>query len=310
MMSETGYDRYIIRKPVYEEQSPEIKNRQSPTMTFISNKQIPGVDNYIELGWIYGIPEPNPFIYEHIHDYDQIILYWGGNADTPQDLGAEIEYYIGGQPVTFNTTAGIFIPKGTPHGPVTWNKFRFPHIQMTLTPGTGEVADIWSKSGISDSGKQLPVKKDKFDYEQYVIRSPMRETGEIFTRGRQSPTMTYMSRTQINAADYYIEFGWIWDEVEPSIGEMRHEKYNEIVLHIGGNPDNPEDLGADMEFGLGGELFSLNTSFGVYIPRGVPHGPLNFKTCRKPYIEMAIMLGAGTHAEGWADSFFESPKSQ
>ncbi|MFC2070766.1 hypothetical protein ACFLTB_06320 [Chloroflexota bacterium] len=309
-MAKSDYEKYIISKPVYEESIPRIENCQSPSMTFISNKQIPGVSNYVELGWINGIPEPNTYINEHVHDYDQIIIYWGGNAKTPQDLGAEIEYYIGGQSITFNTTTGMFIPKGTPHGPVTWNKFRFPHIQMTLTLGTGDAADVWGKSGISESGKGPSVKKNEFDYEQYVIRSPMREAGGVFTKGRQAPTMTYMSRTQINAANCYIEFGWIWGEVEPSIGEMRHEKYDEIVLHIGSDPDSPEDLGANMDFGLGGELFSLDTSFGVFIPRSMPHGPLNFKACKKPYIEMAIMLGAGTHAEGWADSFFNRSDSR
>jgi hypothetical protein len=191
---------------------------------------------------------------------------------------------------------------------VKWNKFSFPHVMMELTRDTGDAGKAHWKS--PETGGKPPVKKNEFDYEQYATRSPMRETGGIFTRGRQAPTMTYMSRTQINAADCYIEFGWIWDEVEPSIGEMRHEKHNEIVLHIGGNPDKPEDLGADMEFGLGGEMFPMNTSFGVFIPTGLRHGPLHFRKCRKPYIEMAIMLGAGTFAEGWEDSFFEKPREQ
>jgi hypothetical protein len=304
-MLNSDYEKYIVRKPVYEGNDQGLKNIQSPTMTFISNSLIPDVNNYLELGWIYGLPEPRTRIGEHSHDFDEIIIFWGGDADTPQDLGAEIEYYIGGQAITFNTTTGIFIPKGTRHGPVTWNKFRFPHVQMMLSLGTGEIKDILQKSAFTSSGKDISPKKENFDYEQYVIRNPMRETGGIYTKGRQAPTMTYMSRTQINAANCYIEFGWIWGEVEPSIGKMRHEKYDEIVLHIGSDYQNPEDLGADMEFGLGGELFSLNTSFAAFIPRGTQHGPLHFKTCRKPYIEMAIMLGAGTWEEGWADSFFE-----
>jgi len=36
----------------------------------------------------------------------------------------------------------------------------------------------------------------------------------------------------------------------------------------------------------------------------VVHGPLNWHKVRKPFIEMAIMLGAGTMAEGWGGSFF------
>jgi hypothetical protein len=301
-MAASQYEKYVVRKPSYEA-GPGVKNRQSPTMTFMSSKQVPEANYYIELGWIYGIPDPNPSINEHVHDYDEIVLHWGGNPETPQVLGGEIEFYIGGQPITFNTTTGIFIPKGVPHGPLVWKKFEFPHIEMAMMLNCGDVKKGWAHSGIKESKKELPQKTAKFDYEQYVIRSPMREAGSKFLSGRQTPTMTYMSRQQINIANYYIEFGWIWDVPNPPIPEMIHNKYDEIVLHIGGDPQNPEDLGADLQFGIGGDMLNFNTSNGAFIPKGLIHGPLVWKNVRKPHIEMAIMLGAGTVQEGWADSW-------
>lgn len=302
-MAELVYEKYAVRKPLYEA-GPGIKKRQSPTMTFMSSKQVPEAKYYIELGWIYDIPEPNPHIFEHVHDYDEIVLHWGGNPEVPQDLGGEIEFYIGGQPITFNTTTGIFLPKGTPHGPLTWKKFRFPHIEMAMMLGTGNPFEGWGKSGIREPKKTKPKKTTKFDFEQYVIRSPMREAGANFKSGRQSPTMTYMSRTQINVANYYIEFGWIWGKVDPPIPKMVHDNLDEIVLHIGGDPNDPEDLGADMEFGMGDDMLKFSKSYGMWIPRGLAHGPLVWHNVRKPHIEMAIMLGAGTMMEGWAGSFF------
>ena len=302
-MAESKYEKYAVRKPIYEA-GAGYKGRQSPTMTFMSSKQVPEANYYIELGWIYDIPEPNPHIHEHVHDYDEIVLHWGGNWETPQVLGGEITFYIGGQPITFNTTTGIFIPKGVRHGPLIWNKFDFPHIEMAMMLGTGDPFKGWGKSGISEAKKGLPKKTDKFDYEQYVIRSPMREAGPNFMEGRQSPTMTYMSRTQINVANYYIEFGWIWGIPKPNISEMVHNNYEEIVLHIGGDPDNPEDLGGEMEFGMGGDMLQFNTSYGMFVPKGMRHGPLNWHKVEKPFIEMAIMLGAGTVREGWEGSFF------
>ena len=297
-MAETNYEKYVVRNPVYEA-APEVKNRQTPTMTFMSTAQVPEANYYIEMGWIYGIPEPNPGIYEHTHDYDEIILHWGSNPDVPQDLGGEIEIYIGGQPITFNTTTGIYIPKATPHGPLTWKEFRFPHIEMTLMLGCGDLKKAWGESGIGESKKELPEKTTNFDYEQYVVRSPIREAGPNPVKGRQIPTMTYMSQLQVNTAPCYIEFGWIWDVLERGVGEMTHDNYDEIVLHIGSDPDNPEDLGADMEFGIGGEMLSFNTTYAVFLPKGLQHGPLKWKSVRKPHIEMAIMLGAGSLKEGW-----------
>jgi hypothetical protein len=301
-MAESVYEKYAVRKPIYEA-GAGYKGRQSPTMTFMSGKQVPEANYYVELGWIYETPEPNPHIFEHVHDYDEIVLHWGGDPEVPQDLGGEIEFYIGGQPITFNTTTGIFIPAGTPHGPLTWKKFRFPHVEMAMMLGTGDPFKGWGESGIQEPKQTLPKKTAKFDFEQYVIRSPMREAGRNFSKGRQSPTMTYMSHTQINVANYYIEFGWIWDVVEPAIPAMIHKKFDEIVLHIGGDPKNPEDLGADMHFGMGDDMLSFNTSYGMYVPRGLKHGPLTWDRVRKPHIEMAIMLGCPTLQEGWGDSF-------
>ncbi len=313
MMSDIDYRKYAVSKPLYESDRPGVPektftNRQIPPMTFISDRQIPGINYHVDVAWIRGMPELNPSVYEHAHDYDKVIIHWGANTDTPQDLGAEIEFYIGGQAVTFNTTTAVFIPKGLPHGPVTWKNFRFPHLQMTMTFGTGNTAAARGDSPGFPANKALPVKKDKFDYEQYVVRSPMREAGAgMKIKGRQYPTMTYMSKTQISQAPCYIEFGWIWDEVKPGIPEMIHKKYDEIVLHLGSDPEHPEDLGADLEMGINGHLMPFTTNCALFVPKGLLHGPNNFNKVRKPYIEMAIMIGAGTWLDGWQDSFIEKP---
>jgi hypothetical protein len=293
-MANSKSEKYVISRPLYIS-GAGYQGRQSPAMTFLSSKQVPEAKTYIEIAWIYSKPKSNPHSYEQVHDYDEIIIYWGKDSAEPQALGGEIEAYIGGQPITFNTTTGIYIPKGTPHGPFTWKKCDKPHLEMFMALGTGDPLKEWGKG---DKAKK-PVKKDKFDYEQYVIRSPMRESpGAISGKGRQSPTMTYMSQTQITVARTYLEFGWIW-EVTDTIREMKHDNFDEIVLHIGNDPKNPEDLGADMTFGLGGEEVKYNTNYAMFIPKGMVHGPLIWHEVRRHHIEMAIMLGAGTLKEGW-----------
>jgi quercetin dioxygenase-like cupin family protein len=306
-MEKINYEKYLVRKPVYEAFGGT-KNRQSPTMTIMSNKQVPGANYYIEPGWIYGIPDPNPSLHEHVHDYDEIVLHIGGSYETPQVLGGEIEFYVGGQPITFNTTTAFYIPRGTPHGPVIWKKFSAPHIQMAIMLGTGTAGEAWGESGVGSAKNALPEKTKKFDYEQYAIRSPMREAGAEIIKGRTSPTMTYMSGTQIPGVKYYIEFGWTFDmplTKTKGVGmpEMAHKNFDEIVLHIGGDPENPEDLGGDMEFYVGGQPLNFNTTSAIFIPRGLAHGPIKLKTYRKPHIVLAMMCGAGTSKEGWEGSF-------
>ena len=70
-MTEQNYEKYIIRKPLYECDNGT-KNHQGPVMTYLSNKLVPESNYYLEYNWIYGIPEPNPYIVEHVHDFAKI----------------------------------------------------------------------------------------------------------------------------------------------------------------------------------------------------------------------------------------------
>ena len=141
-MSEISYKKNLIQNPVLEVgATKEIKGRQNPTMTFMSNDLVPGSNTYIEVGWIYEIPQPNPHILEHTHDFNEIVLHFGSNPDNPEDLGGEIEFIVGGETLKITKTSALFIPKGVPHGPLTWKKVVRPHIQMVVMPGVGTVQE-------------------------------------------------------------------------------------------------------------------------------------------------------------------------
>jgi hypothetical protein len=112
-------------------------------MTYMSRHHIPEVNYYFEFGWLYGMPEPNPHIFEHKHHFDEIVFHLGGDPQNPEDLGGEIEMCVGGQPLTFDTSCALFIPKGIKHGPVTWKEFRKPHIEGAIMLGAGTFAEGW-----------------------------------------------------------------------------------------------------------------------------------------------------------------------
>jgi hypothetical protein len=50
--------------------------------------------------------------------------------------------------------------------------------------------------------------------------------------------------------------------------------------------DNMEDLGAEIEMGLGKEqeIHTITTPASVYVPKGLIHCPLNFKRVDKPIL--------------------------
>jgi hypothetical protein len=138
----------------------------------------------------------------------------------------------------------------------------------------------------------------KFE-KSYFVTEPLREVsvpGIDLVKGRTYPTLTYMGRNLVPAASDYLEFGWIWEMPDPNphIFEHVHRNNDEIVLHIGSDPHDPEDLGAEIEFVVGGETLVINKTSAVYIPKGVKHGPLTWKSFKRPHIQMTIIRGAGT----------------
>jgi hypothetical protein len=104
-MKKSPHKKTLVTKPAYEVgRNTVVTGRRLPSMTYMSNEFVPGCDVYVEYGWIWAVPDPNPLIGEHTHDYDQIALHIGTDPHNPEDLGAEFEIVVDGEPVTINKT--------------------------------------------------------------------------------------------------------------------------------------------------------------------------------------------------------------
>jgi hypothetical protein len=67
-------------------------------------------------------------------------------------------------------------------------------------------------------------------------------------------------------------------------------KEAELIIHIGTNPDDPLDLGAEVEFCMGPEMEKhiVTKSTLVYIPPGFIHAPWTIRRVDRPFILMQI----------------------
>jgi hypothetical protein len=140
-MPKKDYSKYFVSKPAYEVVPvTEVKGRR-PAMTLLSNNLVPNTNMYIETGWVFGMPDPNPHIFEHTHDYDEIVIHLGTDPKNQEELGGEIEFMVGGQPLTINKTSAVYVPKGVKHGPLTWKKYQKPHLELTIMIGAGSLAE-------------------------------------------------------------------------------------------------------------------------------------------------------------------------
>ena len=70
-------------------------------------------------------------------------------------------------------------------------------------------------------------------------------------------------------------------------------KYTELLVHLGTNPDDPFDLGAEVEMCMGKEMepHIITKSTVVYIPANFLHAPWTVKRADRPWIFMQINQG-------------------
>jgi hypothetical protein len=94
----------FVSSPAYEVVPAIDVAGRAPAMTLLSKSLVGGADHYVEVGWILGLPDPNPHILEHTHDYDEIVLHLGTDPHNQEDLGGEIEFMLDGRPLLINKT--------------------------------------------------------------------------------------------------------------------------------------------------------------------------------------------------------------
>jgi hypothetical protein len=70
-----------------------------------------------------------------------------------------------------------------------------------------------------------------------------------------------------------------------------HE-FDELLCFFGGNPLDIREFGGEIELYLGDEheKHIINNTCVVYIPKGLPHGPINFKRIDKPIMFAHVSL--------------------
>ncbi|WP_186306908.1 hypothetical protein [Mesorhizobium amorphae] len=73
------------------------------------------------------------------------------------------------------------------------------------------------------------------------------------------------------------------------VSEHVHD-YDEVLIWTGNDPENPQDLGAELYIDIEGERRIINKSGSIYIPAGVRHCPLGFHYVNRPFLFHALSL--------------------
>ncbi len=93
--------------------------------------------------------------------------------------------------------------------------------------------------------------------------------------------------TNLSIAWRYLTKPLVMDEIPHA-----HPEFDEFLVFLGGNLENMFDFDADIEISMGKEreIYKINKSTIIYIPKGLFHCPINFKRIGKPVLFQPIPL--------------------
>lgn len=134
------YAKYFVQELQYPDHmaTPEFKElyqQFAKRILWIDGDVTPGAFQ-MNTAW-YCAPAPrDPIFNEHVHDYDELIGFFGSNPEDPYDLNAVIEFTINGEVHRLTRSTLIFCPGGMPHNPMRILEVNKPIFHFSVVTGT------------------------------------------------------------------------------------------------------------------------------------------------------------------------------
>ena len=139
-MDRNKYGKYIISSPKVNKlayhPTENVKGVTFPDEIYMDSDLVEGAPVFVDIGWRFTIPDPDPVEWTHTHDFDEVLNFIGSDPNNPHDLGAEVEMQLGDEKHIITTTTSIFIPKGLPHCPMIHKRVDRPYLLVVVALNT------------------------------------------------------------------------------------------------------------------------------------------------------------------------------
>ena len=143
-MAERKYEKNILTDLILPANIQEQLSEYSQTRTrvlWMENEVVPGSFSVI-CSW-YFKPMEKEGTPSHVHDFDEVLGFLGGNPEDPHELGGEVEFWMEDEKYMLNKSCLIYIPKGLRHCPLTVTKVDRPLFFLAVS-----LANKYVKEGI------------------------------------------------------------------------------------------------------------------------------------------------------------------
>lgn len=129
-------------------------------------------------------------------------------------------------------------------------------------------------------------------YDKYFMTDAKLPAGKQKTADENAGVykhVAWLDSNKIKGA-FYTEIVWYYKPRKNFVPAHTHD-FDEIIAFFGSDPNNPRDLGGEVELWMGGEKHIITKSCLVFVPKDVEHCPLSINRVDRPIFHFTAGTG-------------------
>ena len=283
-MSSAKYSDLISRNITKKSKHSQVKG---PKIEFGGERLSGGID--LDISW-YSPSEPFAMNDEiHTHDFDEYLCFLPGNPSNLNEYQAEIEISLGGEGEKHVVVdpAIIYLPKGFPHGRLSFKKVDKPvsYMKICLSPRYSTTQRI-----VETNYRQYIINPK---IANDIVRQDFYVNDELVGKEKKFvQNLTFAGQATANCG---LTMRWFSVKEPLVLYQPPHShEYKQYQLFMGGNPANVEEFDSEVEISLGeeAETHLIDSTAMVHIKEDLIHRQVNFKRVGKPIIFVNFFLAS------------------
>ena len=255
--------------------------------------KVPGAF-YMDFNWMgKGTSKDYLDAEEHFNDFDEVIGFIGSPREMDvHKLGGEVEMWVGGEKYLITKSSLIFLPKGTKHCPLRFNRIDDLPVLFFTFGRTAQYSLTHTKFSDAKSTERNYARFISSDVNPSKV-SPEAVKKQMLEDQKVGSTVKGTRVVDLDKVPgaFYTDFGWLWSGSAKGYSVEEHShNFDEVIGFIGtkGGEKNPQELGGEMEVWIGGEKHLITKSCLIFVPKGFKHCPLRFNRIDAPILFFSL----------------------
>lgn len=129
-------------------------------------------------------------------------------------------------------------------------------------------------------------------YQKYILTDlilPEDAKQRLANYSQRATRVLWMEDFIIEGAPNII-CSWYWKATEEESTPAHTHEFDETIGFFSGDPENPHDLGGEVEFWMEDEKYIISKSCLIFVPKGLRHCPLRVLRVDRPIFFLAVSM--------------------